>query len=187
MTFRTTLEAALADLKSKGIIKRDADILEPLGIKSKGTLSSYASGTIKLSDGFRTKFENKYHVKLDDYEHLLKGHKPHTEPNPATTIENMPDLIETIKANPQKQLLEIAVYNLSEGVRINAEANLINAKSDLMREENIRQMLEMMREGKEVPEHIKGPQPTTTEHSLDPNLAYPGKPGTSLPKKKTAQ
>jgi hypothetical protein len=71
MPFKTTLEAALAHLKSKGIIKRDNDIMAPLGIKSKGTVSSYASGANKMSNNFKEKFENQYKLKLADFENLV--------------------------------------------------------------------------------------------------------------------
>lgn len=72
MPFKTTLEAALAHLKSKGIIENDYDVLPNTGITSRGTLSSYVTGGARISKNFRTKFENYYNLRLDDFSHLLK-------------------------------------------------------------------------------------------------------------------
>lgn len=68
MPFKTALEAALAHLKSKGIIKYDNDIMEPLELKSKGMVSSYASGRAQMSNNFKEKFENYFKIRLSDFE-----------------------------------------------------------------------------------------------------------------------
>lgn len=71
MPFKTALEAAIAHLVSKGRIKGSSDVAKDLGLKSRGTVSNYATGKTKLSNGFQTNFENKYGVKLAEFEHLV--------------------------------------------------------------------------------------------------------------------
>ena len=65
--FRTPLEAAVAQLIGKGIIKKDQDIVEALSI-SKGTFISYKNGNARPSRNFIQKFENKYKISLADFE-----------------------------------------------------------------------------------------------------------------------
>lgn len=71
MPFKTTLEAAIAHLVSKGRIKGAADVARDLDLKSRGTVSAYASGKTKISSNFQTMFENKYGIKLKDFEELV--------------------------------------------------------------------------------------------------------------------
>lgn len=67
MPFRTQLEAAIAHLIGKGVIKGSADVARDLGLKSRGTVSAYMTGSTKISPNFQTLFENKYGVKLADF------------------------------------------------------------------------------------------------------------------------
>lgn len=64
--FKTNVEAAVAYLIGQGIIKRDAEIVQALGM-SKGTFSAYKSGKTEPSRNFVQAFENKYHIKLEDF------------------------------------------------------------------------------------------------------------------------
>lgn len=65
--FKTSVEAAVAYLIGKGIIKKDADIVEALKM-SKGTFSAYKSGKIEPSKNFVQDFENFYQIKLSDFD-----------------------------------------------------------------------------------------------------------------------
>jgi transcriptional regulator with XRE-family HTH domain len=64
--FKTNVEAAVAFLIGKGIIKKDADVVDSLKM-SKGTFSAYKSGKTEPSKNFIQQFENYYKIKLADF------------------------------------------------------------------------------------------------------------------------
>lgn len=66
-SFNTALEAAVAYLIGKGIIKKDIDVVNVLRM-SKGTFSAYKSGKIPPSENFIQKFESQYGIRLADFE-----------------------------------------------------------------------------------------------------------------------
>lgn len=65
--FRTNVEAAVAYLIGKGVIKKDMDIVNALKM-SKGTFSAYKSGKTEPSKNFIQEFENYYGIKLSDFD-----------------------------------------------------------------------------------------------------------------------
>lgn len=89
--FKTSLEAAVANLIGKGKIKRDTDIVQALKM-SKGTFSAYKNGTTKPSPNFIQQFENLYGIKLSDFtpDNVLE--------NPATSATAPSDQLEKLKA-----------------------------------------------------------------------------------------
>lgn len=64
--FKTPLDAAIAHLKGKGVIRRDNDIADAIGY-AKSVISGYKSGNAKISSDFKKKFENFYNIKLSDF------------------------------------------------------------------------------------------------------------------------
>jgi hypothetical protein len=68
MAFKTPLEAAIAHLIAQGKIKSSADVARDLHLKSRGTVSSYVTGSTKISSNFQTMFENTYNIRLKDFE-----------------------------------------------------------------------------------------------------------------------
>jgi hypothetical protein len=72
MPFKTPLEAAIAHLISKGIIKGNADVARDLGMKSRSTVTSYANGNLPISPKFQTMFEERYKIKLIDFNEALE-------------------------------------------------------------------------------------------------------------------
>jgi len=65
-SFKTAVEAAVAFLIGKGIIKKDIDVVNALRM-SKGTFSAYKSGKTPPSENFIQKFENYYGIRLADF------------------------------------------------------------------------------------------------------------------------
>jgi hypothetical protein len=68
MAFKTPLEAAIAHLIAQGKIKSSADVARDLHLKSRGTVSSYVTGSTKISPNFQTMFESTYNIRLKDFE-----------------------------------------------------------------------------------------------------------------------
>jgi hypothetical protein len=68
MGFKTSLEAAIAQLIADGRIKRSVDVARDLKLKSRGTVSSYVTGKAMISENFKTLFENTYNIRLKDFE-----------------------------------------------------------------------------------------------------------------------
>lgn len=68
MPFKTPLEAAIAYLISKGTVKSTADVARDLQMKSRGTVTSYATGVIPIAQKFQTRFESYYKIKLADFD-----------------------------------------------------------------------------------------------------------------------
>lgn len=107
MPFKTTLEAALAELKKRGIIKSNGDIMKPLGITSRGTVSAYVTGTTKISPSFQAKFEKIYGIKLDEFENIVSDTNKKQEPNgSAAPPENGQNIQEKYIALLEKQLAD---------------------------------------------------------------------------------
>ncbi len=59
--FKTNIEAAVAYLIGKGIIKRDGEIVNALKM-SKGTFSAYKSGKTTPSRNFIQEFEKRFKI-----------------------------------------------------------------------------------------------------------------------------
>lgn len=97
MPFKTSLEAAIAHLISKGTIKSNSDVARELGLKSRSTISSYASGAVKMSENFRTMFENNYKIKLSDFEHLVGEGEYEDEPLENSAKDYKDEMINLLK------------------------------------------------------------------------------------------
>lgn len=94
------------------------------------------------------------------YTALYSRFKDELENITSTQQKEDSEYMEELRSKKDKEPLEQAILNLSE-------ADLRNAK-------NIERLIGLLEAKMNIP-------------ALDPTLAYPGKPGTSLPKKKQAQ
>lgn len=65
--FKTAIEAAVAYLIGKGVVKRDIDIVNALKM-SKGTFSAYKSGKTPPSENFVQKFESHFNIQLAEFQ-----------------------------------------------------------------------------------------------------------------------
>lgn len=146
MPFQTALEAALADLKKRGVIKRDTDILEPLGYKSKGTVSSYATGAMKMSKDFRTKFENLYQIKLADYEKYVGKDIPAQEQDqPEGSADPDIRIMYQQQMEVQKRILEdlgvikVSLDKLTKGKTPASLEEIRGLFSEFAKQENVSQ------------------------------------------------
>lgn len=105
--FRTNLEAAVAYLIGKGIIKKDMDVVEALEM-SKGTFSAYKTGKTEPSKNFIRQFENYYNLRLSDFDidsNHLGEHNPGYETNEAVSNVDILNLYQQ-QVSIQKRILD---------------------------------------------------------------------------------
>jgi hypothetical protein len=105
MAFKTALEAAIAHLIAQGKIKSSADVARDMKLKSRGTVSSYVTGSAKISPNFQTLFESTYNIRLQDFEGKVNG----VIKNPDLNSQDLKDKYITLLESSlmeNKQMLE---------------------------------------------------------------------------------
>ncbi|RYE02354.1 MAG: hypothetical protein EOP50_00195 [Sphingobacteriales bacterium] len=117
--FKTNVEAAVAYLIGKGVIKKDGDVVERLKM-SKGTFSAYKGGKLPPSKNFVRNFENAYEIKLSDFDPAkaaVDAEKSLSDASKRSVEEKYIALLEE-KVNDQVQLqqLETRVDDLQRTV-----------------------------------------------------------------------
>lgn len=111
---------AVADLYNNKVIRKDKDIADRTGY-SKSTVSGYISGKVLASDDFLKEFENKFEIRLSDYQKPTNGAAPDPRDTPLTGAHvTLQDHIDLLKDYNEKlfALLSSNLGNLQEGQRI---------------------------------------------------------------------
>jgi hypothetical protein len=128
---KTPFRKAADHLKDKGVIKRDHELLEPLGITSKGTLSNYLK--FGLPSHLQKKFQNRYGPEVDAFfvdedQNVAQHHVMIAEPGEFYISPR--EHIETIKQH-NKDLKDIILAQLktmsSQLTEISSNSNEILA------------------------------------------------------------